>query len=91
MKDTVLSAYEAEDYKYDINKLIDDISTESDYDVRMTHVKDAQESLDELVHDYKEIYDALVEAEDKVKELVEVIDNLKTYSNKAEDIISKVL
>lgn len=91
MKDTVLSAYEADDYKYDINKLIDDISTESDYDVRMAHVKDAQETLDELVHDYKEIYDALVEAEDKVKELVEVIDNLKTYSNKAEDIISKVL
>ena len=91
MKDTVLSAYEAEDYKYDINKLIDDISTESDYDVRMVHVKDAQETIDELVHDYKEIYDALVEAEDKVKELVEVIDNLKTYSNKAEDIISKVL
>ena len=91
MKYTILSADEAEDYKYDINKLIDDISTESDYDVRMTHVKDAQESLDELVHDYKEIYDALVEAEYKVKELVEVIDNLKTYSNKAEDIISKVL
>ena len=57
----------------------------------MAHVKDAQETLDELVHDYKEIYDALVEAEDKVKELVEVVDNLKTYSNKAEDIISKVL
>ena len=91
MKDTVLSAYDAEDYKSDINKLIDDISTESDYDVRMEHVKDAQETLDELVHDYKEIYDALVEAEDKLKELVEVIDNLKTYSNKAEDIISKVL
>ena len=91
MKDTVLSAYDAEDYRYDINKLIDDISTESDYDVRMEHVKDAQETLDELVHDYKEIYDALVEAEDKLKELVEVIDNLKTYSNKADDIISKVL
>ena len=91
MKDTVLSAYDAEDYRYDSNKLIDDISTESDYDVRMEHVKDAQETLDELVHDYKEIYDALVEAEDKLKELVEVVDNLKTYSNKAEDIISKVL
>lgn len=91
MKDTVLSAYDAEDYKYDINKLIDDISTECDYDVRMEHVKDAQETLDELVHDYKEIYNALEEAEDKLKELVEVVDNLKIYSNKAEDIISKVL
>lgn len=91
MKNNVLSAYDAEDYRYDINKLIDDISTECDYDVRMAHVKDAQESLDELVHDYKEIYDALEYAEDKLKELVEVVDNLKRDSNKADDIISKML
>lgn len=91
MKNNILSAYDAEDYRYDINKLIDDISTECDYDVRMAHVKDAQESLDELVHDYKEIYDALEYAEDKLKELVEVVDNLKRDSNKADDIISKML
>ena len=91
MKNNILSAYDEEDYRYDINKLIDDISTECDYDVRMAHVKDAQESLDELVHDYKEIYDALEYAEDKLKELVEVVDNLKRDSNKADDIISKML